>query len=77
MNAPTPSPIVPPVSVAASRRLFRLGVGAVVAAAAYFLYSTPLTDPVQIALGLAILVLAALPALRWAREASFVEPAPV
>ncbi len=69
MSTPTPSPIVPPVSAAASRRLFRLGVGAVVAAAAYFLYSTPLTDPVEIALGLAILVLAALPALRWAREA--------
>jgi len=40
-----------------------------VAAGAWFLFRTPLTDPVQIALGLAILVLATLPALQWARQA--------
>ncbi len=63
------SSAVPPVSAADSRRLFHLGIAALVAAGGYFLWRTPLADPLEIALGLAILTLSALPALQWARQA--------
>lgn len=67
-----PSPYTPSnraSSAAASRRLFQFGTAAVIVACAYLGYTSPLTDPLQIALGLGMLVLAALPALLWAREA--------
>ncbi|MDD2765423.1 MAG: hypothetical protein PHE83_15785 [Opitutaceae bacterium] len=54
---------------AASRRLFQLGLAAVVLACVYFGYSSPLKDPFQIFLGSAMLSVSALPALLWARDA--------
>lgn len=41
---------------------------AVVLACIYYSYTSPLKDPLQVALGLAMLVVAALPALLWARD---------
>jgi hypothetical protein len=75
MRSPISPPALPSVSEAASRKLFQLGTAILVAAGAYLFYRTPLTDPLEIALGLAILVLAALPALQWARQAQPYFPA--
>jgi uncharacterized membrane protein YqaE (UPF0057 family) len=67
MNSPPPQTPVP-ISSASSRRLFQLGATAVVLTCVYLAYTSPLQDPVQIALGLAMLGLSALPALLWARD---------
>jgi hypothetical protein len=56
------------VSAASSRRLFQLALIAIVLACAYYFYASPLKDPLQIFLGLAMLVISALPALLWARD---------
>lgn len=58
----------PAVSVVASRRLHRAGVGALVAALIYCLWSTG--GAIDLAQGIALItiILASLPALRWAKE---------
>ncbi len=63
------NPLASAPSLASSRRLFQLGLAAVVAACVYFAYASPLSDPNQVAMGLAMLVLSAIPALLWALHA--------
>ena len=67
MSPPPPTPAVEPAASASSQKLFKLGVAAIVAVCAYLTYITPLKDPLEIALGLGMVVLGALPALQWAR----------
>ena len=51
----------------ASRRLHRLGLLALIAVCVWLYYRSPLQDPMLVGCGLLIVVLAALPALEWAR----------
>ena len=67
MSPPLPTPAVAPAARDSSQRLFKLGLAAVFAVGAYLAYISPLKDPLEIALGLGMVVLAALPALQWAR----------
>ncbi len=73
--APTPPPPPPPAPAAAgrqslaSRRLHGFGCFALAAFVGWQLYRSQLEDPLLLALGCAMIVLAALPALRWARLA--------
>jgi hypothetical protein len=51
--------------------LFRLGCAALAAAVGYLLYTAKGTDPTQLATGTIILVLAAVPALLWTKQARY------
>ncbi len=57
-----------------SHQLFRLGLGAALATAAYYVIKNDIADPLHLYLGLVIVGLAFLPALRWAREGNFQFP---
>jgi hypothetical protein len=69
------APAARPVARGGKKRghpLFRFGCFALAAALGYFLYSAPKdTDPVQIYLGLIIMVLATVPALLWTKRARY------
>ncbi len=56
------------------RRLFGLGVAGTAAVMAFYAYGAEVRDPLHILLGEAIILLSLLPALLWARRASFSLP---
>jgi hypothetical protein len=65
----------PTVSVVASQRLYRVGIAAIVATLIYFYWSTGGDIDSSQFIGLATIVIASLPSLRWARIRSTWFPA--
>src|SRR6185312_7430984 len=53
------------------KKLFNFGLGATIAAMAYFGFNSNVADPVHLYLGLIMLFLAVLPALMWAKRGQF------
>ena len=64
---PTPDTLADTSRKRSNQMLFRAAAIGLAAACLYFSFTTRLQDPVQIGLGLAILVMAAWPAMRWAQ----------
>jgi hypothetical protein len=54
-----------------SRNLFALGVGGIAAGIGYYTYSAKVADPIHLYLGQAMIVLAVLPSLLWAKRAHY------
>ncbi len=52
-----------------SRRLFQLGLGALLAGIAWLVYRSNLQDPLLLGMGVLVMILGAIPALVWARQA--------
>lgn len=67
-DSPRPSDSFETVNRTDSVKLFNLGCGALVVSALFAWWLSPLADPLQLMLGLAILVLGCTPSLLWARH---------
>lgn len=53
---------------AGPKKLFKLGLGGLIAAVVFTIWKSPVEDPLLLFIGLAILALGCLPALQWARH---------